>query len=541
MRRLPLAPFAVFALALLVFGAWMHWAVVDPRNVGWVLDGNDRGQSAVGLAAYLRTGGPWPSLHQSLLAAPEGMTLLFTDSIPIIGLLLKPFAPVLPLELQLVGLWYLSCVVAQAGFAWALVRRHAPDVPTAWMGAALLTAMPALINRYGHASLCAQWLILWALWIFVDERRTRQPAWWAAVACTAALIHSYLLLMVLAIWASAMLQLLVSDRQRIRTLLGGAAVLGAVAAIVALDGVYGQHFVSTRSYGSWPVALDAWWNPANPSYTALLPSTPDQEAQGFEGLQYLGAGLLALVLFGIVALIRQRDTRSHVKALVWLLPAFAVLAIVAIGPAPIWRGEPLFALHLGRWWIDLLDPVRAAGRLVWPATYTLAFAAIAVACRSRRAPLLLGAALALQIVDLAPMFAAIRTTSALADDRRVYHRTLDPRWDVFVAQASAIQFEPAERFANLALMEEVAWRAVRACRPVRYFYASRDGQATLRRVAADSHAFQNGVLDPTRLYVLLDGKLPAKVADRVRRLDGVLLIPPARVTTHSNQCRPTGA
>ena len=193
------------ALALVIFGAWMHWAVLDPRNVGWLLDGRDRGQSAIGLAAYLRAG-HWPSLHQPLLNAPEGMTLLFTDSIPLLGVALGPFAGLLPPGLQFIGPWLLLCVMLQVAFAWLLVRRHAPDRLAALLGTALLALMPALINRYGHASLCAQWLILWALWVFVDERRSMQPLWWAAVLGVAALVHSYLLLMTAAIWGSAVLR-----------------------------------------------------------------------------------------------------------------------------------------------------------------------------------------------------------------------------------------------------------------------------------------------------------------------------------------------
>lgn len=192
MHRLPVLA-ALLALALAIFGAWMHWAVLDPRNAGWLLDGNDRGQSAIGLAAYLRAG-YWPLLHQPLLDAPEGMTLLFTDSIPLLGLVLGPFAGLLSPGLQFIGPWLLLCVVLQVAFAWLLVRPHAPDRLAALIGTALLSLMPALINRYGHASLCAQWLVLWALWVFVDEARARRPEWWAAVLGVATLVHSYLLL-----------------------------------------------------------------------------------------------------------------------------------------------------------------------------------------------------------------------------------------------------------------------------------------------------------------------------------------------------------
>lgn len=521
-------PVSIVALALAVFAAWMHPAVLLPGNVGWLLDGNDRGQSAIGMAAWLTAGGPF--FHQTLLAAPEGMTLLFTDSIPLIGVVLKPFAALLPAGLQFIGPWYLLCLLLHAGFAFALVRRHAPDAPTAWLGAALLTLMPALLNRYGHASLCAQWLLLWAFWVFVEPARARAWAWWAAVLGVAALVHSYLLLMVAAIWASAMLREVTEGRGR-RALPGIVAVPALVAGIALLHGALGGGFVSTHSYGRYPLALDAWWNPAHPGYSALLPSSADPDAVGYEGLQYLGAGLLVLVVLGAVRLPRDPAARRMLAPLAWLLPALVVLTVVAVGPQPLWRGMPLGALRLPPALVDLLDPVRASGRLGWPATYALAYAAIALACRCARATLILTAALALQVADLAPMLGAIRATSARADDPTVFTRTRDPRWAGLVARAAAVEYQPADPFLDLQLLEEVTWRAVAACQPVRFFYAARQSQAVRTRLAADAAAFAAGRTDPTRLYVLLDGRAPPALAARVRRLDGIAIIPPSAPAT----------
>jgi hypothetical protein len=525
-------PLSIVVLGVAVFAAWMHPAVLWPTNMGWLLVGDDRGQSAIGLAAYLRAGGPWPGLHEPLLAAPEGIALLFTDSIPLLGLLLKPFAPLLPVGAQYLGLWYLACLVLHAGLAAALIRRHAPDALAAWCGAALLTLMPALFNRFGHASLCAQWLLLWALWVFVEPRRARSPWWWAAVTAVAALIHAYLLLMVLAFWSAAALERLVREPGRVRTLALAIAALLPALAIMAVHGAFGGPYMNTGTFGNFPAALDGWWNPLNPDYTALLPSSPRApDGRGYEGLQYLGAGLLLLVVLMAVRLVTvglDDRRRSELVRLLWLLPPFAVFALVAIGPFPLWRGEPLFVPDLPRWLIAALDPVRAHGRLLWPVTYTLAFAAIVTATAWRRATLVIAAALALQIVDLTPMVSAIRATSARADDPRLFTRTTDPRWTALVARASAVQFHPPKPFADLQLMEELAWRAVRACRPVRYFYASREAVATRARIDADARALAAGRIDPTRLYVLLEGPTPPAIASRVRTLDGVRIVPPTR-------------
>jgi hypothetical protein len=89
-----------------------------------------------------------------------------------------------------------------------------------------------------------------------------------------------------------------------------------------------------------------------------------------------------------------------------------------------------------------------------------------------------------------------------------------------------IEFEPAEIRWNLALLDEVTWRAVIAGKPVRFYHASREPVAVRQRLANDSLAFSMGLLDDHRLYVLLDNRAPAMVASRVQKLDGILIIPP---------------
>lgn len=511
--------------AAVLFAAWMHPAVLDPRNIGWLLDGHDRGQSAIGLAAYL-AGGAWPLLHNPLLLAPEGTSLLLTDSIPLLGLLLGPFADSLA-GMQFVGLWLFACVVLQLLFAWALVRPHAPDALGAWLGAVLLAAMPMLFNRYGHASLCAQWLILWALWIYVAPHRDGRPLWWLAVLGTAALVHSYLLLMVASIWAGSLLRR-VGRRDgttAISAILAEAVLLtGLVALMLAALGVFGGGFQSTGTYGRFPMALDAWWNPANPSYSALLPSSPEDHARGYEGLQYLGAGLLALVAVAGIAALAGR--RTGAGGLGWLLPGFMVVGLIAIGPAPLIWGKPVVTMALPPWLVDALDPVRAGGRLFWPATYTLAYAAITRVLALPRGTMIVAAALAVQVIDLTPMLAAIRATSARANDPASFTRTRDPRWPALIARARHVDFTPADHLIDAAVLQEVTWRAVLARRPVGFTYTARIPQLVRTRLAAERAAFVRGQVPAGRLLIVQDGEVPPALRRRALRIDGVTLIAP---------------
>jgi len=526
---------SLLLLALATFGAWMHWAILDPRNIGWLLDGNDRGQNSLGLIAYLRSRPPWPSLHDPLLMAPEGLSVALTDSNPLLAALLRPFVGwLLPDGWQYAGLWLLVCVCLQVAFAWMLVRPFASDRGAALLGTGLLAATPVLFVRYGHINLCAQWLILWALWVYLDDGRCRSAWRWAAVIGVAALVHPYLLVMVAAIWASGVLRLFVAASSR-RLPLAATALLPAVVllAVPALLGFFDEPLQSTGSYGAFGMAADGLWNPGDPIYSRLLPAAAPNASQAFEGFNYMGAGLIALVVLVIVVhLVRNSEARGKtpsLQPLLWLLPAFAVLAAIASGGRLVWQGQVIAGAALPESWTAALDPLRASGRMFWPALYTIVFAAVAHACRLRGGRVLLLLVTVIQIADFAPTMAAIRAQTARADNGPVFARSRDPRWSLMVARASAIEFYPAKPYREMALVEELAWRAISACRPVplRWFYASRVPRSLDMRLRADRLRFEAGQLDPTRLYVLLNAAAPRAVAARTVVLDGITVVPPA--------------
>lgn len=523
----------MLSIAVLAFAAWVHVAIIDPTNAGWLLLGQDIGQNALGLAAYLRAGA-WPGTHQAMLSAPEGVSLLFTDSNPLLGLMLWPLARWMPPGLQFVGPWLFACLLLHVLFAWLLVRRAADNFLTAWLGTALLTLLPTLFNRLNHSNLCAHWLILWALWIFVEPRRARSPWWWGAVLGVAALVHPYLLVMVAAIWGSALLAALFERSAAvIRLGLGHAAVAALVIGLTALNGVFGGQFESTGTFGAFPMAIDALFNPANPSYSALLPSTPEDRGRGFEGLQYLGAGLLFLLVTAVPIAITCRAPlfdSARLGRFAWLVPAFVVLTAIALGHHITYRGETIAVVPLTDHIIDLLDPIRAGGRMFWPVAYTLVLMGITVACRLQngRAALILACAVALQIIDIAPMFAALRTLTATAQDRTTFRRTVDPRWPAIIAGASTVEFHPPEVTRDLQLMEEISWRVVLGCRTTQFTYASRMSAVTRARLAQQGAALREGRIDPTHLYIFFDPSVvPPSLRSRTRRIDGITFIPPA--------------
>ncbi|MCU6454046.1 DUF6311 domain-containing protein [Sphingomonas sp. A2-49] len=519
-------PLLLAALPLALFFAFFHASTLDIGNPGWLIRASDNGENALGAHAYWHDPNAGASLRTGLLNAPDGVPVLYTDSNPLLTLAAKPFARALPADAQLIGPFVLFSLFLQAVFAWLLLRRRAPGPVALWVGVALLAFPPTLFNRFIHVNLMAHWTILAALYLFLDAKRGERMRWWVPLIAITALIHSYLLVMVGAIWASVMLVRLLDGgpRTRIATLVQGTAMLALVALLAWWLGVGDQ--IAARNFGFYSMPLDALWNPGIQTYSNLLPAHEPTPARYFEGFQYLGAGGLALIATAIAVagalpaaagedVVRQRLRR--------LVPALLVLGILAITRMQL----PVF-LQVG------LDPVRASGRLFWPIGYVMVFVALLSIYRlsAERAALLLVAVLALQVADLSNMAAAIRLQSAEADRHRLYVRTLDPRWAPLIASAGSIAFIPGDVTKDLGLFQEVAWRAVKAGRPVGNVYAARGSRATIRRLTAERAAFGRGELVPGRLYIVGPTvTVPAGAAGRRLTLDGTTVVVPMAVRT----------
>lgn len=518
MRRL-VTPVLLLSLPLLVFLSLFHPATLDIGNVGWLIDGRDAGENALGAHAYWHDGGAGASLRTTLLNAPEGVPVLFTDSNPLVTLAARPLAAWLPDDAQLVGPFILFSLILQTLFAWVLLHRYAPGRLALWAGVALLAFPPTLLNRSSHANLMAHWTILAALCLFLDVRRCGRWRWWAALIAVCALIHSYLLILVGAIWAAAMLARMVEGPAAARRDTAGqvAAMLVLVALLAWWLGVGGQ--AASGYFGSFSMPLDALWNPGVEASTTLVTGHERSPGRGFEGFQYLGAGGLVLVVAAvIVARVRraragERRVADRLRALV---PALAVLTVLAIARLPL---PPVM--------LAWLDPIRASGRLFWPVGYVLVLMALLAVFRlsARRAGAVLVVVLAVQLVDLSGMAGMIRVRSAAAGAHRLYSRTRDPRWDRLIGAARSVAFMPGDVTRDLGLFQEVAWRAIDAGRPVANVYAARSEPRTMRRLAAEATAFARGDLHPDRLYVVLPGTaVPSSALSRTTRIDGVTVV-----------------
>jgi hypothetical protein len=176
-----------------------------PQNVAW-LNGLDPIQHYIGWAFYRY--GPWtfPVGLNPGYGMELSSSIVYTDSIPLLAILFKPFSALLPETFQYLGLWTLACFVFQAYFAGRLMSLITSDRLIVLLGSAFFVFAPPMLWRMGyHTALASHFLILAALYLNLKPGSNHHIRNWSLVIVVASLVHFYILAMVMALWLADLL------------------------------------------------------------------------------------------------------------------------------------------------------------------------------------------------------------------------------------------------------------------------------------------------------------------------------------------------
>lgn len=370
-------------LCLIVFPAGF---VLPSAPMARALEG-DFAQHVVGQRYFVADAWRWPLLQAGNLNAPDGVSIAFTDSLPLMSLVLKAFSFALPPGFHGFGVWYvLAWVLQPVAAVWCLrmagERRLLPAVAIA----VVAVSMPAWWSRFSHASLCGHFLIWIAIGLYFVLTREGGVRHWALAALlqvAALLVHPYLWAMTSAVLLAAPVTLLVNGDRRWRGALAGLAVAlavpGALAVALGYVGAHGGwgfgHFAMNLLSPVWPAgsSLLPW----------ELPRIQATEFSAWEGYNYLGAG----ILLGFVALllVKRGNLFAGLSRHSGLVVAAALLFVYAlsnrVGVGSHLLGEIYPDDMLWGALKPFFDAFRSSGRMFWPVGYLLALGLVIAAAR----------------------------------------------------------------------------------------------------------------------------------------------------------------
>ncbi len=370
-------PIAQFSIAI-ALGAISFFVVVGPQtldfhNISWLQVG-DPATHYLGWAFFRDDTWRFPIGLNPHFGSEIATSIIFSDSIPLIAFLLKPFGSLLPQPFQYLGLWVLVCFCFQAFFGFQLSKIITTDLWIRYAIVIIFIFSPPMLARFGETtSLCAHFLILAALYLNLRSNNDRQSLWWILLLTISVLVHFYIFVLILALWLADL-----ADRLRCSIISTKFFLMEIVLGIFLILVVMWQagYFsvpvdgLPLGAYGEDALNLNALFNPAGWSY--VFPSTP-YFYHAVAGFNYLGLGVLLVMPMTFIMAWRHlgcvyRHTQSHL----FLVLALLLMTSFSISNT-IHVGSLIVSIALPTELTKLATIFRASGRIFWPVYYAIVF------------------------------------------------------------------------------------------------------------------------------------------------------------------------
>ena len=401
-----LGAFLGIAVFLLIYGT----APLDIANDTFCRGGfieKDIQQHYAGWLFYRNSALGWPLGVTQAVNAPAGVSVAYTDSIPLLAVLCRPLAAAVGGTFQYFGWFTLVCFALQGGFAALLCGLFADGLLAPLAGSLVFAASPILIERaFRHTSLGAQWLVLAALYCYFACRRQGRFASRGlfVINILAVGIHPYFLPMTYAVTLALLLEYAVQKRQWLRpALFLGGNMVCTVLLGWALGLFYGTATSGGQAlYGYFAMNLNALWNPVGVNgvlYSRLLPAQ-NQVNGNYDAFAYLGLGVLAAL--PVVLVLARRRIAALIRRHWALCAVCAVLTVFAVSNVITANGVTLATLPLPASLTKLFSMFRSGGRLFWPVYDLLTLAAFAGLARLPQGTVWAMLFAAVQLWDISP-------------------------------------------------------------------------------------------------------------------------------------------
>jgi len=522
-----------------------------PTNIAWLSSG-DPAQHYLGWAFYRSS--PWT--NPIGLNPDYGMdissSIVYSDSIPLMAILLKPFSAWLPATFQYLGLWALLCFVLQGYFAYLLIGRITKEPLLKILGAGFFIFAPAFLWRLGvHAAYASHFLILGALVLVFRPSylgfKTKNMVAWLTLLCAALLISFYLFVMVLAMYLVFVARSIQSPKpdlsnKNFSSLVLLYSILGSLVLLLLFyqAGYFVVTSLSTGNYGIGRINLLSIIDPDTWSY--VLPNLKDvpdpfePNARIYESFVYLGLGTIIAGLFTLYAVVKNKVTfKPLAKRYIYLVIALIGLALFAISNN-IALGPWGFSIPISDSLRNSASILRASARLFWPVYYVLILIIIYGVIRGyskKKAILILSICLLIQVVDSSAGWWPKRKNLFMLPASSVMGTPLqNPFWE-----------EAAKHYKNVVVIlpqdgGSIDWK-VFADYAAKYHLKTNSAYLArydIAKLEAEKTKLlgqlESGHFDPDTLYILEDDRAIASLQkvnlrnDLVARIDGFNVIAP---------------
>ena len=162
--------FLSFILIIVLFHISYGIAILNPTNINWLMSVyHDWGQHYLGWAYFQKEPWHFPIGYIENFNYPAGTNIGFTDSIPLLALFFKTFSFLLPDTFQYLGMWLLVCHLLAGYFTFKLLNLYSKNYFLIVLAVLLVSFNPVLMYRVIHPALCAHWLIIASIYLYLKK------------------------------------------------------------------------------------------------------------------------------------------------------------------------------------------------------------------------------------------------------------------------------------------------------------------------------------------------------------------------------------
>lgn len=405
--------------------------ILNVANDSWIMNGGvDFKQHYLGWRFYRNSEWTFPIGMSNGFLYPNEMSIIYTDSIPIIALIFKVLSPLLPKTFQYMGVYGLLCFALQGGLSCIILSKFINRYK-AFIGTIFFIISSVLFQRmYYHTALGSQWLILLyiSIWIYKNNFKSFKSQCIISILLPilGISIHFHLFAICSVIFAGYLLNLFFENYNLKQTIILLFIYIGTAIFIMYILGGFTSEILPTADgLGIYSANLNTLFNSFN--YTLFTKALPVYGEGQYEGYAYLGLGIIILFFimlsYCIIPVHFKELWMKYKNEMLSIFITGIILYILALSPI----------ITLNNWKIELSIPkvlkeywgiFRSTGRFIWPVMYgVMIFSIIFVdkILEKRTGFILFIIVAIIQIVDMFPV---------IKENYKKYHQEYDYTCDL---------------------------------------------------------------------------------------------------------------
>lgn len=386
-----LKSFLPYVIVVLLSGIWFcliyGTRILNPTYVDWLYSSNTWSDPTIhylGWKAYRNSPWTFPIGLTNNLIYPEKSSVIFTDSLPLLAVVFKIIAPVLPVEFQFSGIYHFFSLIAVGILVIRILESYSDNKAAITVSVTFFLLSPMLLkSAITHVALFSHWLLLLALEpIFVRERFYECKAFYKRCLLLGVLVPSihlyYVPMCGICLLGYSVADLSETKRLKKQVIALLAYILPCFLIILLLGGFYGN-FSPTVSgdeeyLGKCSFNLISMFNPVG-GWSSLLREHSVIYPYQLDG--YLGMGVL-LLGFAVCILLLKTGHKGIAASLkknhfqvIGILVSSILAVFIALSPVISFGSHIICTIPLPKLIYDAWAVFRATSRFIWIVEYVI--------------------------------------------------------------------------------------------------------------------------------------------------------------------------